>query len=79
MGWAQTGTAEASMPPYYWALLADLNNDGAVNFVDVGHYVDYWLDAGSELPPDLDRNEMVDLTDYALLGQNCFSQTSWHE
>jgi hypothetical protein len=76
---AYGGTAEASMPPHHWALLADLNNDGTVNLVDVGHYVQYWLDAGSELPADLDRNGIVDLTDYALLGQDCFLQTSWHQ
>jgi len=76
---AYGGTTEASMPPYYWALLADLNNDGTVSFVDVGHYVQYWLDADSELPADLDRNGTVDLTDYALLGQDYLLQTSWHQ
>jgi hypothetical protein len=76
---AYGGTAEASMPPYYWALLADLDNDGTVNFVDVGHYVEYWLEAGNELPADLDRDGTVDLTDYALLGQDYLLQTSWHE
>ncbi|MHC4154991.1 MAG: right-handed parallel beta-helix repeat-containing protein [Planctomycetota bacterium] len=76
---AYGGTAEASMPPYHWALLADLNNDGTVSFVDVGHYAQYWLDAGSELPADLDRDGTVDLTDYALLGQDYFLHTSWYE
>jgi hypothetical protein len=76
---AYGGTAEASMPPYYWALLADLDNDGTVNFVDVGHYGQYWLEAGNELPADLDRGGTVDLVDYALLGQDYLLQTSWHE
>jgi hypothetical protein len=76
---AYGGTAEASMPPYHWALLADLNNDGTVSFVDVGHYAQYWLDAGSELPADLDRDGTVDLTDYALLGQDYLLETSWHQ
>ncbi|MFA6185772.1 MAG: hypothetical protein WC770_00980 [Phycisphaerae bacterium] len=33
------GTAEASMPPYDWALLADLDNNGAVGFSEAGFFV----------------------------------------
>jgi hypothetical protein len=73
------GTAEASMAPYDWALLADLTNDGIVDFVDFGHWAENWLISGSELPGDLDRNGTVDILDFALLAQDWFEETSWHE
>jgi predicted outer membrane repeat protein len=73
------GTAEASMPPYDWALLADLTNDGIVDCVDLGHWAENWLISSSELPGDLDRNGIVDTLDFALLGRDWFEETSWHE
>ncbi|MHC4526655.1 MAG: GLUG motif-containing protein, partial [Planctomycetota bacterium] len=76
---AYGGTAEASMAPYDWALLADLTNDGTVDFVDVGHEVENWLGGGSDLPGDLDRNERIDMADLALLGQDFCEQTTWNQ
>ena len=73
------GTAEASLPPYDWALLADLSNDGTVNFADVGLWAENWLAGGSELSGDLDRSGVIDLTDFALLGGDWSSQPIWHE
>ncbi|MHC4333192.1 MAG: right-handed parallel beta-helix repeat-containing protein [Planctomycetota bacterium] len=75
---AYGGTAEASMPPYYWGLLADVNNDGIVDYVDVRYYFEHWLDGGNESPADLDRNGTVDLADCDLLREDCFTYTSWH-
>ena len=66
---AYGGTVEASMGPVGWALLADMNNDGFVDFVDVGIWAGYWLTGGDELPGDLTRDGLVDGFDYALLGQ----------
>ena len=40
---AYGGTAEASMPPYDWALLSDITNDGTVDFVDFAHIVPFPL------------------------------------
>ena len=60
------------------ARIITVDDDGVVNFVDVGHYVEYWLDAGSESAGDLDRNGMVDMADYALLGRDYLLETSWH-
>ena len=73
------GTAEASMPPYDWAILADLTNDGTVDYVDLAHWVENWPSNGSELPSDLDRNGVVDMFDFALFGQNWCLETIWHE
>jgi hypothetical protein len=76
---AYGGTAEASIPPYDWALLADLTNDGTVDFADLGHELANWLTSGVDLPGDLDRNEIVDMADLALLGQDFSARTSWHQ
>ena len=75
---AYGGTAEASMPPYDWALLGDLTNDGKVDLNDLAAFVDYWLDSGECIPSDLNRNQFVDFVDFALLGQDWFLETSWY-
>jgi hypothetical protein len=67
---AYGGTSVASMGPIGWALLSDMNNDRVVNFVDVGIWTGYWLDAGSELPGDLNRDGVVDWLDYCLVGKD---------
>jgi hypothetical protein len=74
---AYGGTSQASIGPHGWALLADLNNDGTVDFLDVGLWAQYWLDVGAELPGDLDRNGTVNMADFALLGQDYSSETIW--
>ena len=76
---AYGGTAEASMPPYDWALLADLTNDGIVNFEDFAYQAEDWRQGQSEQPGDLDRNGVVDFADLFLLTEDWLKQTSWHE
>jgi hypothetical protein len=66
---AYGGTAEASMPPYDWALLSDMTNDGTVNSSDLGVFVSYWLDSGECIPSDLNRNQFVNFLDYAVFAQ----------
>ncbi|MBA7600379.1 hypothetical protein ES703_07429 [subsurface metagenome] len=66
---AYGGTAEASMPPYDWALLSDMTNDGTVNSSDLGVFVSYWLDSGECIPSDLNRNQSVNFLDYAVFAQ----------
>jgi hypothetical protein len=61
------GTAEASMPPYDWALLGDINNDGVVDFKDFALQLQYWMGIENQQPGDLDRNGVVDAADVAPL------------
>ncbi|MBN2019154.1 MAG: hypothetical protein JW749_02890 [Sedimentisphaerales bacterium] len=74
---AYGGTTEASMPPYDWALLPDITNDGIVDFVDFAHQADMYTDEDNELPGDLDRNGIVNFSDIALLVEDWLKQTSW--
>ncbi|MHC4528295.1 MAG: right-handed parallel beta-helix repeat-containing protein, partial [Planctomycetota bacterium] len=76
---AYGGTAEASLPPHDWGQLCDINNDGTVDFADVGCWAQYWLDTGGELPGDLDRSGQVDNGDFALLGRDWGMETSWRQ
>jgi hypothetical protein len=76
---AYGGTPEASMPPYDWALLADLTNDGIVNFADFTHQADDWRGTESEQPGDLDRNALIDFADLLLLAEDWLKKTTWHE
>jgi probable HAF family extracellular repeat protein len=76
---AYGGTAEASMPPYDWALLSDITNDGIVNFVDFAHLADIYLEQDEQLPADFDRDGDVDYADLSLLTEDWLKQTTWHE
>ena len=70
-------TVEASIPPYDWALLSDITNDGIVDFVDFTHQADMYTDEDNELPGDLDRNGVVNFLDIGLLVEDWLKQTSW--
>lgn len=71
------GTAEASMPPYDWAILGDLTNDGTVNFADFTHQAENRPGNSNEPPGDLDRNTIVDMVDFALIAQDWLAKASW--
>jgi hypothetical protein len=75
---AYGGTTQASLAPYDWALLADLTNDGTVNFEDYAGQAIDWLETESAQPGDLNRNGTVDIDDVALLIEDWLKQTSWH-
>ena len=64
------GTAEASIPPYGWALLGDLTNDGIVDAEDFAVQARYWMKTATRQPGDLDRNGIVDTTDLSLLSRD---------
>lgn len=64
---AYGGTAEASMPPHDWALLADLTNDGIVNWYDFAYLVSDWSETAKEQYSDLNRDSVVDTADLVLL------------
>ncbi len=74
---AYGGTAQASMPPYDWALLADLTNDGTVNFEDFAGQATDWLETENKQPGDLNRDGTVDINDVALFVDDWLKQTSW--
>jgi hypothetical protein len=72
------GTAEASIPPYDWALLSDVTNDGISDFSDIDILSSLWLDSGEQLYADFNRDGIIDLYDFALLAQDWLEQTSWY-
>lgn len=73
------GTAEASMPPHNWAVLADFTNDGIVDFFDLKNWAENWLKSSPPLArvSDLDRNGIVDFFDFVLFAQDWSAQTTW--
>lgn len=73
------GTAEASMPPYDWAILGDLTNDGLVNLKDYAFQAADWLNSADQQPGDLNRDSLIDISDFALLVEDWLGQTTWHE
>ncbi len=76
---AYGGTTEASMPPYDWAILGDLTNDGLVNFEDYAFQAANWLNSADQQPGDLNRDSLIDISDLALLVEDWLRQTTWHE
>lgn len=71
------GTAEASIPPYDWALLSDLTNDGLVNLTDFAFQATDWLNSADSQPGDLNRDSVVDISDLASLVEDWLEQTAW--
>ena len=76
---AYGGTAEASIPPYDWAILGDLTNDGTVDFNDFVYQAKDWRTRAQEQPGDLDRNGVVGMEDFGLLVEDWLLETSWHK
>jgi predicted outer membrane repeat protein len=56
-------TTKASLAPANWALLADLTNDGIVNFSDFVYLAYDWLKTSGDIPADLGTNGTVDSND----------------
>jgi predicted outer membrane repeat protein len=74
---AYGGTAEASMPPYDWALWADMTNDGTVDLKDYAALAVDWQRSEDHQSGDLDRDGNVDISDVAVLAEEWLKQTSW--
>ncbi|MHC4622373.1 MAG: FG-GAP-like repeat-containing protein [Planctomycetota bacterium] len=74
---AYGGTSQASIPPYGWALLADVNNDGIVNWPDFGEQAKDWLKSTREQPSDANRDSVVNMMDLALLVEEWLDTTTW--
>ncbi len=75
---AYGGTNEASLPPHNWAILADITNDGIVDYNDLAVFSQLWLKTGTNNPADFDRNMAVNFADFAALANDWLRQTSWH-
>lgn len=73
------GTAQASMPPYDWALLGDLTNDGTVGYEDLAWQIKDWLTSANEQPGDLNRDGIVNMIDFAVLADGWLQMTDWAE
>jgi peptidyl-prolyl cis-trans isomerase A (cyclophilin A)/peptidyl-prolyl cis-trans isomerase B (cyclophilin B) len=69
---AYGGTAKASPALANWALLADLTNDGIVNFADFLYFAQDWLQTSVNNPADLNTDGTVDFDDHAKLA------SLWH-
>jgi len=76
---AYGGTAEASMPPHGWALAADLNNDGIVNFCDLACGGPDWLKTAPQLPCDINRTGAAGPPDLDLLADDWLKKTTWRD
>jgi len=76
---AYAAAEQASMPPYGWALLADLNNDGDVNFIDLACWIQTFLSQDADQPGDLNRDGTVNLADFALFMADWQSNTIWKD
>ncbi|MHC4211948.1 MAG: hypothetical protein ACYSWP_01120 [Planctomycetota bacterium] len=77
---AYGGTAEASKSPAAWSLLADMNNDGLVDYNDLVIFSYYWLEPGNciQITGDLNRNQFVDSFDFALFANDWLARTVWY-
>jgi hypothetical protein len=64
---AYGGTAEASIPPHYATVLADITNDGLVTARDFAALSRLWMAKADLLPADLNRDKIVDVADLMLL------------
>lgn len=76
---AYGGTDQASMPPYDWALLADINNDGIADFYDFACAGSYWALTALEQPCDLDRSGDTGPPDLDLFADDWLKTTLWWE
>jgi parallel beta-helix repeat protein len=71
------GTAEASMPPYDWALLSDMDNSGKVNFADYSYLAQFYSSSGEKIDGDLNRDGQVDFEDINLIAADWLCYTDW--
>lgn len=67
---AYGGTSQASMSLSALGLLADLDHDEKVGFLDLALFSQNWLTTQMPVAEDLDRQGGVDLRDFAVLAAN---------
>jgi hypothetical protein len=71
------GTAEASMPPYNWALLSDIDNSGYVDFADYAYLTDDYGQEQENLNGDLNRDGEITIDDIFPLTDDWLLATDW--
>jgi len=71
---AYGGTAQASMSSSTVGNIADLNNDDSVGHADLKMLVERWLHQEALVAEDLDRNSVVNLSDFCILADEWLSQ-----
>ncbi|MBN2212010.1 MAG: hypothetical protein JW709_11500 [Sedimentisphaerales bacterium] len=76
---AYGGTSRASLSPVNWSLLTDLNNDGIVTLDDFVDFSTDYLGDDDTLPANFNRDEDVDVADFALLAGQWLWRTTWAE
>ena len=64
------GTPQASMSSSDTGNIADLNNSDSVGYTDLMLLVNKWLYQEALLREDLDRNGIVNFSDFAIFAQN---------
>jgi subtilisin family serine protease len=70
------GTPEASMSLSTLGNIADLNNDNSVGHADLKMLVEKWLHQEALVAEDLDRNGVVNLSDFCILADEWLWQGS---
>ena len=69
------GTPQASMSLSEAGNLADLNNNGLVDYTDLMAFVNKWLYQQVLLAEDLDRNGVINFIDFAIFA----NEWQWEE
>lgn len=72
---AYGGSRTASIPPYGWAILCDINDDGTVDLTDLAWYACLYPQTGNELSPDFNRDQSIDANDLNLLADDWLKTT----
>jgi len=75
---AYGGTKEASIPPFFWALQTDLDNNGRVEWRDFGLLTGQWLYFEIPNPGDVTRDEEIDAMDAEIFTNEWLECTSWY-
>ena len=72
------GTAQASKSPAGWSIIADITNDGIVNFDDFAWIAEYFMQSETNVTGDLNRDRTVLRDDLAIISEKWLQQTTWY-
>jgi hypothetical protein len=57
----------------------DLNNDGTVDYFELGVLTDEWMQEGIELQSDFYDDDFINFADLSILAAEWFWTAGWHE